>query len=247
MNRTGAPGLRTTAWYAAIAAVAVVALLGVGGCGGGEASTSAGGSTTVDPTPPGLPPGQGERQEQAVSNRGSKPDPKAAKDDAGSEDPAQDDASSAPGGGAADFERKGADNSIPRFGDEARSSELAEAAGVLHDYLDARIAGDWERMCSDFAASVRDAIGKYGSGPSAIGVEGKTRTCATTLEALLPPLSPDQAREAAVAEVSALRVEGDRGFLLFHGAHGVDFYVRMLRERHKWKLGAPAPSQLPCC
>jgi hypothetical protein len=46
--------------------------------------------------------------------------------------------------------------------------------------------------------------------------------------------------EAAQADVGALRTEGDRGFLLYHGASNTDYAISMAKESGAWKVGALA-------
>jgi hypothetical protein len=194
------------------------------GCGG-DATTGSATVGSASPPPP--------RQEAAAAIQGSKPD----------RNPAEDPVPSQPRGGAHEFEQKGGDNSIPRYGSEADASEIEAAAAVLHDYLDARVAGEWSEVCSTFAAELRSAVRGFGGESSAI-VNAKAKSCAETMGKLLTPLPAAFAKDAA-AEVAALRVQGDHGFLLFHGLQGVDYLVRMVREGGSWKLEAPAPSELP--
>lgn len=45
--------------------------------------------------------------------------------------------------------------------------------------------------------------------------------------------------------IASLRVEGDRGFALYHGAKDVGYFVPMVKEEGEWKVGALAPSDFP--
>ena len=47
------------------------------------------------------------------------------------------------------------------------------------------------------------------------------------------------------AGIASLRFEGNRGFALFHGAGDVNFFVPMIKEDGKWKVGAIAPTEIP--
>lgn len=143
------------------------------------------------------------------------------------------------GGGAAQFERKGADNSIQELGSEASDSERAEAAAALHAYLDARAAGAWRDACSYMASGFADSLAQLAS------AEGREEAACPSVLALLSGDLPAAAlREGAIADVGALRVEGDRGFLLFRGAHDVGYFMPMAQERDQWKVAALAPSAL---
>lgn len=144
------------------------------------------------------------------------------------------------GGGARQFETKGADNSIQESGSEASGSELAQAATALHGYLDARAAGAWSAACSYMAAGVADSLSQL-AGSS--GQQGQS--CAQLLAALSGGVSPAALREGAEADVGSLRANGDSGFLLFHGAHGTAYFAPMAREGGAWKVAAIAPSAIP--
>ncbi len=140
------------------------------------------------------------------------------------------------GGGARQFEARGGDNSIQESGQEASGSDFGEAAAALHAYLDARAAGAWAVACEYLAPGVyRGLAGQGGGAPG----------CAEILAGLSAGLPPRALRDVAVADVGSFRVEGDSGFLLFHGAHGVDWFVPMVREDGSWKVAALAPSALP--
>lgn len=144
------------------------------------------------------------------------------------------------GGGSGQFEAKGGDNSIQRFGSGTSGGEFAQAAAALHGYLDARAAGAWAAACSYMASGVADQLSQMsGEGPG-----GQSPSCATILAALSGGLPPAALREVAVADVGALRVEGERAFVLFHGAQGVDYFMPMVREGGEWKVAALAPSAI---
>lgn len=232
---------RKTGWAAGIASI-LIALLTIVGCGDGGDDTSSpapiSGSDSRPPAPPpqGRPdssPQRSKPHEQAETQESSKPDREAETSSEAQSD----------GHGAADFEEPGGDNSIQRFGSEAPSSELAEATKVLRDYLDARIAKDWARMCADLSRAAQAAIQSYGSG-SAVTSNLKEKSCAEVAGALLGALSPAGGREAAVVGSATLREKGNRGYLLFRGAHAIEYFVAMEREHGQWKLGAPTPALL---
>ena len=68
--------------------------------------------------------------------------------------------------------------------------------------------------------------------------------CAGALAALTSGLPPAVAREATIADVGALRANGDHGYLLFHGAGGIDYFMPMGREGGRWLVAALAASAL---
>lgn len=143
------------------------------------------------------------------------------------------------GGGAAQFEEKGGDNSLERFGSEASPSDFAHAAAALHGYLDARAARAWASACSFMEASIRQSLTRF------VGEAKKGNpACPNILGDLFAGLPDAVLREATVADVGALRREGQRGFLLFKGAHGGSYFMPMARDGGEWKVAALAPSAL---
>jgi hypothetical protein len=144
-------------------------------------------------------------------------------------------------GGAAVFETKGADNSIQESGAEAGASELSAAAVALHGYLDARAEADWAKACSYLAAALTTQLAQLtarGSG------DEKAPSCTTLIAGISSGIPPSALREAAQADVGAFRVEGQRGFLLFHGSPDGDYFMPMARESGSWKVAAIAASPL---
>jgi hypothetical protein len=144
------------------------------------------------------------------------------------------------GGGAGQYETKGGDNSVQEFGAESSDTEFAAAAQVLHEYLDARVARAWGAACDRLAPAITEELVQHL--PTQAG--GKEPSCATILAGLTDALPSAVLREAADADAGALRVEGDRAFLLFDGAHG-HFFMPMAHQGGHWKVAAIAASPLP--
>lgn len=48
----------------------------------------------------------------------------------------------------------------------------------------------------------------------------------------------------APEEITPGTAEGDRGFLLFHGVLGADYFMPMAREGGMWRVAAIAPSAI---
>lgn len=139
--------------------------------------------------------------------------------------------------GAASFKTKGADNSIPESGSEASAAELGAAAAALHGYLDARATGAWAKACSYLAPALAAQLSQLTGAPRKL-------PCARLLAGLAAGIPAASAREAAIAVPGALRVDGERALLLFHGAHDTDYFIPMAREGGRWKVAAIAPSAL---
>jgi hypothetical protein len=145
------------------------------------------------------------------------------------------------GGGAAQFHRQGGDNSVQEFGQEGGGSAMESAAAVLHAYLDARVAGRWEDACSYLAADVVASLEQFAA---ANGSEAQLETCPQILQTLSSGAGAAGLRGAAEVDVGSLRVQGGRGFLLYHGPRGVDFAMPVVLEGGEWRLAAPDATPL---
>lgn len=149
--------------------------------------------------------------------------------------------SSASRDGSAAFRTPGGDNSIQSFGDEASAEELEATTAVLAGFMQARAEGDWAGECDYLAkAAVKPLEQLASSSP-----QFKGGGCAAILATFAAAAPASSRANTMVAGVASLRVEGDRGFALYHGANGVDYFVPMSREDGEWKVAALAPSAFP--
>jgi hypothetical protein len=142
--------------------------------------------------------------------------------------------------GAAEFETPGGDSSIARFGEEGTQRELEEAATALHGYLDARASGNWARACSYLSAGMSRSLAELTGSQG-----GRAPACPKLLASLSAQILASSLREAAVADIGALRRQGSHGFLFFHGAHQIDYFIPMVRVGDDWRVAAIAASALP--
>ena len=142
------------------------------------------------------------------------------------------------GGGAAQFIGKTGDNSIQEFGEEASGPDLDEAAATLHNYYDAYAAGNIAAVCSHLSADVIESLETFernSHNPDDIG-------CMQILT--LEPASAMSERQifwkedAAAINVESLRMEGDRGFLIYRGLDNEIFTMNMAKENGRWKVGS---------
>jgi hypothetical protein len=139
------------------------------------------------------------------------------------------------GGGTEQFRVPGGDNSVQEFGSEASSSEFEEAAAALHAFLDARAAGDWATACDYLAADIVASFEQLADSQQQDGA-----SCPQLLRGLSGPSTAKARKEAAIADVGSIRVEGERGFALYHGVGGVDYAISMTREDGGWKVATLA-------
>lgn len=142
-------------------------------------------------------------------------------------------------GPASDFETKGGDNSIQRFGREGSATDRQEAAAALHGYLDARAAGKWDKACGYMAPDLVRSLGQLD--PAA---GGGSPDCWKVLADLSAGVPRATLRQSAEADVGALRIEGENAFLLYRGSHDTDYFMPMTRQGKTWRVTAIAPSPL---
>lgn len=211
--------------------MAALALLGLGAAGCGDDS---GPSATSPPADGGAQANESSGGRSPGGDGDGSATPPPAKGDAGADadDGATSDRDS--GGDVEQFVTPGGDNSVQEFGDEAGETEVEEAAAALHAFLDARAEGDWETTCAHLSANVLDSLGRFASQAKQL----RGRECPELLGAVSGPATEDARREAAIADVGAMRVEGDRAYLLYHGAAKTDYAIPMAREDDGWKVDA---------
>jgi hypothetical protein len=139
------------------------------------------------------------------------------------------------GGGTAQFATKSGDNSIQETGKEGSPAETQAAAAVLHAYLDARVAHRWADACfylsAGFAATIEAFAQRYAKGKG-------VKSCAEVLEGFSTGSSQEALVATARADVGALRIEGDHGFVLYRGPGGEPYAMPMVLEAGAWKVGS---------
>jgi hypothetical protein len=139
------------------------------------------------------------------------------------------------GGGTAQFATKTGDNSIQESGKEGTPAETQAAAAVLHAYLDARVAHRWADACfylsAGYAATIEAFAGRFAKGKG-------VKSCPEVLAALATGSSQQALVATARADVGALRLEGDHGFVLYRGVGGAAYAMPMVMEGGAWKVGS---------
>jgi hypothetical protein len=151
------------------------------------------------------------------------------------------------GGGSAEFMNPpGYDNSIQTSGRESTEVELREAADALHGYLDARVAGNWAAACQYLAPSFADAYIETDTPlESSLGApKGLGRGCAAALWYRFHKVPAEILRAEAEVDVGSLRVEENRGYLLFHDGEGSSRFIGVSKEDGRWKLSSTDPLSL---
>lgn len=221
----------------ALMLAAVLALVAVG-CGDSSSSdTTATATTGAGQTTTG---GQ-----QGDDNSGAA-EKQSGGDKGGSQESGDDSSSggsqgSSAGEGSASFRTTGGDNSIQNFGDEADESEREAAEANIDAYLEARAKGDWAKSCENLAKAAVQPIEQLAKSSPQL----KGKGCGAIIGALSAQLPASSRANPLVSGVASLRIEGERGFALFHGPGGTDYFIPLVKEDGEWKAGALAASEFP--
>jgi len=218
------------------AVLAVVVLLAGGGAACGDEDGSAGSATTSPPA------SQGSDSDSATTTRDDR-DNGGDGEPEGSASPDSSARATSPdsGGGSAQFRSPGGDNSVQSFGEEADDADREEAAEVVRGYLEARAGGDWAKACSYLSAPMLKTLQAFASRSENL----KGKGCSAILAAFLGKLPAAARAELTAVDVGSLRVEGDQGFVLYHGAEKTDYFMPLLDEGGAWKIAGLVPVPFP--
>ena len=137
---------------------------------------------------------------------------------------------------------KGGDNSIQSFGTEGSEDPREQAVSNLLAYLDARLAGEFERACSLASEEFRQQLARLIANAKAKGDAEKPQGCAETLALFTPDKAKAALREKSqVDEVLSFRIEGPYAYLIFKGAEGKAMFIAMADDGGEWKVNVPEP------
>jgi hypothetical protein len=123
----------------------------------------------------------------------------------------------------------GGDNSIREYGAEAGAKASAPTA-AMRSFFTAIATGNHGAVCAGLAASNRELLGQ--TGPVK---RGAADGCARTLGRLLNPAAGAEARRAAKAPITTVRIMGDTAFVLFTPEEGKPSFAVMKEEAGAWK------------
>jgi hypothetical protein len=207
------------------------ALLALAGCGGGGSDSNQSIGSTTEQASPQAKGESAEEKPRTQSEQKSAPQKKA-------EGPPASDFQPKPhhdsGGGSEQFTSPGGDNSVQEYGSEAKGEEFQAAASALHHLLDARAERNWAAACRYLSSPAKQGLAALGAKVP----ELKGRGCAIQLGALTGSISNQKLREAAIANVASVRVQGDHGVVIYRGAQGQVEAVTMAREGGEWKVAS---------
>lgn len=134
-------------------------------------------------------------------------------------------------------EQKGGEASIEEFGQEAEGPEREAILSVFTGYLEALADKDYEAACADLWATVDESLAQLSG-------EGSKAECSAILPELLAPGADRVARQQAEGKMSKVRIEGDRGFVVFHAPGAKLYQQTMSKEGGDWKVATVAAAVL---
>jgi hypothetical protein len=126
------------------------------------------------------------------------------------------------------------DNSIEGYGGAAQGSDKEAVSAAVDGFLAAMASGDYATVCTDLIAANREGL-------EAFGEKGGASDCAATLKQLLSPAAAGEAKAAAAAPITSVRIKGDTAFAIFTPRGGQPSYVVMKQEGGSWKAISVAP------
>ncbi len=121
---------------------------------------------------------------------------------------------------------------IKEFGTEASGSEAKQPEAAAIGYLDARAAEEWSRACSFLATPIRRLLGHLTAKSQRVAGKG----CAAFVETSTKKLSPSERAALAKSTPESVRLEGDRGYVLYRDGNGTERAVSVKREGGRWKV-----------
>jgi hypothetical protein len=134
------------------------------------------------------------------------------------------------------FIKKGHPSPIPKFGQEASQEEREEVEVIVSENLKARAAADFSTQCKTLGAK----------GMAEVPGAKNQQSCTKALKGLAEPLSGSKKvrKDTLHGSISALRVKGDKGWVLYHGSDGKDYAVPVEKEDGSWTVGSIFTTEL---
>jgi hypothetical protein len=142
------------------------------------------------------------------------------------------------GGGGEGKPARGGEASIEDFGAEASGGDRDSIEGAFSAYLNAIAAKDYGTACSYLSASVQGSLMQFAP------KELRSKGCVAILPKLLAPTAAAIAREQADGQITRVRVEGDRGFVVFKAPRAKLYQLTMVKEGGEWKSATVAAAVL---
>lgn len=128
---------------------------------------------------------------------------------------------------------------IENVGSDATGSRAGERISESFEtYFEARLEGEWKKACAYLTDSSRRLLSRIASRSDQI--DGKT--CAPALASFTKRLSPSKRAALTEAEVQAVRLDGNRGYVIYGGGDDQRFATQIMLAEGRWAF---APSVIP--
>ena len=216
-----------------IAAALLAAMLcaaALAACGGGDSSTATTSGAGTQPTEAGGSGSQGGGSTKSPGSGESSPE-EGSGAGGGSGSSGEERSSS--------FRTPGGDNSIQEYGDEAGAEERAKTTKTIVTFYSASAGEEWAKVCGVLSAKNVKSMKLFAKRIPNV----KSDDCAGVL-AVIDSGAKASPPERIKGGVVSLRVEGDIGFALYHGANGKNYAFPLTLEDGEWKLTSIAPTPL---
>lgn len=132
---------------------------------------------------------------------------------------------------------EGGEASIEGFGEEAEGASRAAVLGAFHGYLGALAAREYAGACSYLAAPVTESLSQL------TRAKGKP-LCSKSLSLLLSPTAPRFAAQQDEGQITRVRVEDDRAFVVYRAPGAKLYELTMVKEGGAWKAAVVIGSVL---
>jgi hypothetical protein len=134
------------------------------------------------------------------------------------------------------------DNAILDYGQSANAGDKRAVTATVKRYYRTASAADGAAACSLIRSTVAESAAEsYGETDAPAG-----KTCADVMSKLFRKRHRQLAAELAALRVTAVRIEGDRGWaLLSFGTAKPPGRILMHREGAVWKVGEPVRVEMP--
>lgn len=144
--------------------------------------------------------------------------------------------STAPGNGPAATASGGNGGQNPaEFGEEAGPEDRAAAGATVQDFLRALGNDDGSKACSLMSASVKTNLELFLEGEARESVQN---SCEELVRALKSQIPAKRLPPSGPIEVTAVRIEGDHGFVIYRDEEGRSSAFPVVRDDGVWKVAA---------
>ena len=157
------------------------------------------------------------------------------------------------GGGGSDSTTQGAasatgseaagtgSGSVGGFGEPAGPEDRDAAATTVQRFLRGLADGDSATACSLMSASTLENLEVFVEGAASKSLK---LPCTKLVEAVRSQIQAKRLTQADRIQVTAVRIEGERGFVVYRDAGGTESAFPVVREGSAWKVAAIAGRSL---